>query len=320
MANAEQRSTESLFHQWRKGDAAAGQAMAQRFTDWYFALAAVRLGESGGEPAFREACTHFSRGVGKVSDPRRLLGWAHGIARKQIHAATPGGRLGDGDLPNAFTRKHPPKEILVRVRERLPGEMGLLERSYRGEDVGDPISVMEARYRVKRFLRDEVGVPFRVAPEPADPDRAPLPLYEAGRLANETEDTHFELFMLHDMDVCQDVAEFAHFAIALRGGLPGEAPEAVAPAVRPASAAKAPAPVSAPPSVSAPAAAVSAPDTASAPVAPQGRVIPSKPGPPVRYDDEAPERPALPVWLMVGIIGVLVTLVAVLVGVSLVFG
>jgi 4'-phosphopantetheinyl transferase EntD len=72
--------------------------MAQRFTDWYFAIAATRLGEDGGDPAFREACTQFSRGVGKVADARRLLGWAHTIARKQIESATPGGRVADADL------------------------------------------------------------------------------------------------------------------------------------------------------------------------------------------------------------------------------
>lgn len=229
MTTAQQASTETLFAQWRKGDAASGQAMAQRFTDWYFAIAACRLGEADGDGPFREACTAFSRGVGKVGDPRRLLGWAHGIARQQIHEAVRHGRRPDGDIPSAFTRKAPPKEILVQLRAHLPREMGVLEHAYRGGDVADPLQVLGARYAVKSWLADNLQIPFRVLPASPDPDRAPVAYYEAGRMADEAEDTHFELYMLHDMEVCQDVAEFAHFAIALRGGLPGEPPPPDAP-------------------------------------------------------------------------------------------
>ncbi|MCB9662531.1 MAG: hypothetical protein H6732_00300 [Alphaproteobacteria bacterium] len=229
MTTAQQASTETLFAQWRKGDAASGQAMAQRFTDWYFAISASRLGEVDGDGPFREACTVFSRGVGKVGDPRRLLGWAHGIARQQIHDAVRHGRRDDGDIPNAFTRRASPKDILVQLRDHLPREMGLLEHAYRGGDVPDPIAVLHARYAVKSWLAQNLQIPFRVLPGVPDPDRAPVSFYESGRMADEAEDTHFELFMLHDMEVCQDVAEFAHFAIALRGGLPGQPPPLHAP-------------------------------------------------------------------------------------------
>lgn len=222
MSSATQ-STETLFQAWRRGDAEAGKAMAQRFTDWYFAIAACRLGDEDGDARFREACTAFSRGVGKVPDPRRLLGWAHGLARE--HITTAARRRDDGDLANGWTRRQPPKQILLRARAGAPQAMAVLEPAYRTGRVDDPLALLEARYALKRFIRDSLEIPFRVVPDAPDPDRAPLAFYEAGRLADENEETHVELYLLTDMEACQDVAEFAHYAIALRGGLPGEAPK-----------------------------------------------------------------------------------------------
>jgi hypothetical protein len=226
MPKATHSSPETLYHHWRKGDASAGQALAQRFTDWYFAIAATRLGEEAGDVPFRAACKKFSKGVASVDDARRLLGWAHGIAVKQIHATTATGRVGDGDLSNNFSRKASPKQILLKARAALPHEMHLLENAYLGRKVTDLQQVLNARYEVKSWLRTHLDLPFKVLPNKPDPDCAPMVLYEAGRLANEAEDTTFELYMLADVEVCQDVAEFAHFAIALRGGLPGEIPAA----------------------------------------------------------------------------------------------
>lgn len=222
MPKADDSSTETLFHHWRRGDTEAGKAMAQRFTDWYYAIAVSRLGEQGGDTAFRAACSKFSKGVVKVNDPRRLLGWAHGIARRQLHAQVEGGRLPDGDFPNAFTKRQSPKDLLVRARKALPDDMGLIEAAYRGEAGSqDPQRLLRARYAVKAWLRDHAKVPFRITPTDPDPDRAPLPFYEAGQMNDESEEVHFELYMLNEQEVCQDVAEFAHYAIALRGGLPG---------------------------------------------------------------------------------------------------
>ena len=59
-----------------------------------------------------------------------------------------------------------------------------------------------------------------VAPDNPVLDRAPLPLYESGRMATEQEEVNFEHWMISDIDLCKDIAEFAHFSIALRGGLP----------------------------------------------------------------------------------------------------
>ncbi len=219
------QSTETLFQNWRRGDASAGQAMAQRFTDWFFAISACRLGEGDGEPAFREACSAFSRGVGRVADARRLLGWAHGIVREQVYPVD-GGRRAAGDPPNAWTRKQPPRQLLLHARQAIPDVMALVEPGYRDGRTADPAALLHARYALKAWLKQRFEIPFRVLPERADADRAPLPFYESGHMADENEETHFELYMLTDMEVCQDVAEFAHYAIALRGGLPGEMPVA----------------------------------------------------------------------------------------------
>jgi hypothetical protein len=230
MATAEQSSTETLFHHWRRGDAHAGKVMAQRFTDWYYAIAVTRLGEAQAEEPFRAACSKFSKGVVKVTDPRRLLGWAHNIARKQLHTRAQDGWAPGGDLPNTFSRNGSPKELLVQARSSLPQQMALLERTYTtGHIPHEPLDVLTARYELKTWLRDHAQAPFRITPQDIDPDRTPLPFYESGHLGNDAEEVHFELYMLNAHEICQDVAEFAHFAIALRGGLPAAANPTSAP-------------------------------------------------------------------------------------------
>jgi hypothetical protein len=48
-------------------------------------------------------------------------------------------------------------------------------------------------------------------------------------MASPQEEINFEQWMISDLDLCRDIAEFAHFAIALRGGLPaGDAPSEAA--------------------------------------------------------------------------------------------
>jgi hypothetical protein len=276
MATAEQSNTETLFHHWRKGDAEAGKVMAQRFTDWYYAIAVARLGEQEADEPFRTACSKFSKGVVKVTDPRRLLGWAHNIARKQLHTRSETGWISAGDLPNAFTREKSPRELLVRARAKLPRQVRLLEQTYRhGATSENPYEVLQARYELKAWLRDQADAPFRVVPLSPDRDLTPLPFYEAGRLNRDTEEIHFELYMLNERDVCQDVAEFAHFALALRAGLPADASEPKpAPPAPPAHPAPSPASKAAPllPSTPAPA---SAPATASPPPAAPPAVSPT---------------------------------------------
>ena len=41
MAESADVTVQQLFKKWRSGDAESGQSMAQRFSDWYYAIAAV---------------------------------------------------------------------------------------------------------------------------------------------------------------------------------------------------------------------------------------------------------------------------------------
>ena len=230
MAETDTRSTRQLFNEWRKGDGQAGQAMAQRFADWYYAITTSRLGESRGRAPCDAACAKFGEGIVQVNDAKALVGWAHEIVLNELRTA--GSRATDGDEPNAYTGDKQPKELLVQARGQLPTEVGLLEAVYAGhnskEEIdalaaplgGNPLGILRARYRVKQWLRDHEGVPFEVAPDQPVLDRAPLPLYESARMATPQEEVHFEQWMISDIDLCRDIAEFAHFAIALRGGLP----------------------------------------------------------------------------------------------------
>jgi hypothetical protein len=232
---ADARSTKDLFKDWRQGDAAAGQLMAQRFADWYYAIATSRLGEGRGRRPCEVACQKFGEGIVKVSDGRKLVPWAHEIIKSELEKA--GARITDGDEPNAYTNNQAPKGLLARARGDLSAEVALLEACYGGRSSaaeiealaaplgGNPLGVLRARYRVKQWLRDRTGVPFDVAPDQPILDRAPLPLYESGRMATIAEEDSFEQWMISDLNLCRDIAEFAQFAIALRGGVPATPPK-----------------------------------------------------------------------------------------------
>ena len=233
------RTAQVLFREWRGGDAEAGGIMAQRFADWYYAISTSRLGETRGREPCETSCTRFGEGIVNVTDGRELITWAHGIVLAELEKA--GNRTRDGDEANAYTANQSPKALLVNARGALAGEIQLLEATYSGsaspEEIdklaaplgGNPLGVLRARYRVKQWLRDNAGVPFEVAPDNPILDRAPLPLYESARMATAEEEASFEHWMISDINLCKDIAEFAHFSIALRGGLPTEAEVAAAP-------------------------------------------------------------------------------------------
>lgn len=233
MSQSESRSNKDLFRAWRGGDAEAGQAMAQRFADWYYAIATSRLGESAGRGPCERACNRFQQGIVEVTESRALVDWAYKIIDSEMESA--GERVTDGDEPSIYTSKKRPKTLLRAARGTLPGQVALLEAVYGGkasdDDVaakarefgGMPLGVLKSRYEVKRWLRDNEGIHFDVAPDQPNLDRAPLPLYESGKMGSAAEEANFEKWMVTDFDLCKDIAEFAHFAIALRGGL-GSAP------------------------------------------------------------------------------------------------
>jgi len=232
MTGANTRSIRQLFKDWRSGDAEAGQQMAQRVADWYYAIATSRLGEQQGKAPCDAACAAFGAGIVQITESRQVESWAHGLITAEVQRAD--SRARDGDEPSLYTREQRPKPLLVKARRDLPDEVGLLEAVY-GQNAdrsqidilaeplgGNPLGILQARYRVKRWLRDNARVRFDVVPDKPILDRAPLPLYESDRMASTQEEAQFEAWMLTDLDLCKDIAEFAHFSIALRGGLPAD--------------------------------------------------------------------------------------------------
>ncbi len=217
-----------LYRLWRGGDAEAGQNMAQRFSDWYYAVTASRLGDAHGRVPLQNSCTRFQQGVG-VTTEAELVTWAHGILAEELTSA--GGRIPGGDFPNQITGGRSPTELLNLAREALPADTvrllahtydstwSLDELSKEAESQGGmPLAVLRARYGLKRWLRDTAQIGFSEVPDEPNLDYAPLPLYEAGRMTSAAEETGFEKWLLSNMSLCKDIAEFGVFALALRGG------------------------------------------------------------------------------------------------------
>lgn len=245
MSDAPEPTVQQLFKRWRGGDADAGTAMAQKFTDWYYAITAVRLGDQLGRDPLQRACGVFAEGIVGVMAAGDLVDWAHGIIAKEL--AQVGGRTQGGDFPNALTANQSPAALLREVRPSLaPEQAEVLDAAYGGRvsldeliavaerHSGWPDAVLDARYALKRALKTEARINFDVAPEQPDLDRVPLPLYEAARMASEHEEASFEKWLISDIELCRDVAEFATFAHALRAGAfagPHPSPAPVAPAV-----------------------------------------------------------------------------------------
>jgi hypothetical protein len=229
MADDATNNIQSLHKQWRSGDAAAGQAMAQVFTDWCFAITCARLGDRAGQEPWRRACHAFAQGVRDLGRNVDIVDWAHEIVRKEVEAA--GGRAEAGDQPSSLTGNRAPSALLQQAAvEMLPVHVRLLSMTYGGqtdmaelvktaEDLGGwPFAVLDARYALKRWLRDQGKVPLTVVPASPNLDRGPLPLYEAARMESPDEELFFEKWLITDMDLCRDLAEFSAFTHAMRTG------------------------------------------------------------------------------------------------------
>jgi hypothetical protein len=306
---------QQLYRQWRGGDAASGQAMAQRFSDWYYAVTACRLGDQHGRTPLQRACTRFQQGIVSVTNPNDLADWAHGILSEELRMA--GGRIPGGDFANALTRGRLPSEILARARAAMPAaQVRLLAHAYdarypfdrvakEAEALGGmPFAVLDARYALKRWLRKD-GVTFSETPENPNLDYAPLPLYEAGRMSNASEEDGFEKWMLQNMSLCTDIAEFGVFALSLRNGAFAQQREAAAagaapviPAVVPAPAAT---PVTAP--VAGPALGASAPSSRRS-VAPARGVVAREKAPVSAANASQTERAPLVLIAVLAVVGV----------------
>jgi hypothetical protein len=229
MADLKTANTQQLYKQWRAGDANAGQAMAQRFSDWYYAVCTCRLGDTHGRGPLQRACVRFQQGIVSVAGAGELVDWAHGLLAEEIKGA--GGRIAGGDFPSQLTGGQSPTALVQSASRGLRQEqVRLLAHAYDSdlplEDVkqeaealgGYPLAVLQARYALKKELRDKQGIQLGIVPDSANLDAAPLPLYEAGRMNSAAEEAGFEKWMLSDIGLCKDIAEFGPFAQALRGG------------------------------------------------------------------------------------------------------
>ena len=223
-----------LFRKWRGGDESAGQEMAQKFSDWYYAISTIRVPGQEGRPPMEAACQSFAQGIITVTRPRALVDWAHDLLERELAQAGYG--LGQSkptgsDNPNAMTRDRSPVELLQNVADQInPEQRRVLALAYdstvdlsvvdKAADPlgGTPFAMLEARYALKRALKATQDVPFAVVPDQADMDRAPISLYEAHRLASGKEISELEKWLLSDIDLCKDIAEFSAFVHALRGG------------------------------------------------------------------------------------------------------
>lgn len=263
-------SVQQLFRQWRGGDAEAGKVMAQKFSDWYYAVTTVRVADRSGREPLERACQSFAQGIISVTRPSTLVDWAHGLLEEELKGIGRGldaGPARGGDHANALTRNESPTALIkAAVTQLTESQRHLLASAYDlktpveeiealGEDMGGlPFAMLDARYALKRALHESAEIPFAVVPDEADMDRAPIGLYEAGRLASGAEVATLEKWLLTDIDLCKDVAEFAAFVHAMRAGALAEfiqAPTRAAPAAP--AAAPEPAPEPTPPAEPTPA-------------------------------------------------------------------
>ena len=228
------QNVQALYHAWRRGNSEAGQHLAQRYSDWFFAICTNRLGERRGHDVFQNVSRKFGEGIVKVENAEALMPWAHGILTEEL--LSEGRRVHDGDVPGAYTRYLYPKSLLHEARSQLPNELALIEAYYRGDSLTDvealaapigglPMALLTARHSLRVWLQSEMQMPFENVSNAPALDLAPLPVYEAGRMQSPAEEAQFEQWLLTDLDLCKNLAEFAHFAIALRGGVPLEVDE-----------------------------------------------------------------------------------------------
>jgi len=222
-----QAPTLDLYNAWKSGDAAAGQAMAQRFSDWYFAIAVARYGEQASREGLERACQLFAQGIASVENAAELESWALAILDAELQGLTQEGGV---DHACRLTGNRLPSRLLLSaVAEAECKGLPLLaltwspnvteeELRHAAEEAGGfPIAILKARYELKQWLGMKEAVPFPDLKSDANLDYLPLPLYEAGRLPDE-EAAAFERWMLSDADLRKEVSDFSCFSLAMRSG------------------------------------------------------------------------------------------------------
>jgi hypothetical protein len=220
MAETPTQDVKALFKRWRSGDADAGVSMAQRFSDWYYAITVMRLGDQSARAPLERACQTFAQRIMDITNADELIDFAHNIVLEEVRQA--GGRARGSDSPNAMTSGQAPSALIARAAASMPGApVQTLHKTYTESGVlspQQPVDALNARHALKVWLSQNAEVPFSVLPSAPALDQAPLPIYEAARLRNADEERMFEQWLLSDIDLCKDIAEFAVFAHAIRAG------------------------------------------------------------------------------------------------------
>lgn len=220
MAETPTQDVKALFKRWRSGDAEAGVSMAQRFSDWYYAITVMRLGDQHARAPLERACQTFAQRIMDITNADELIDFAHHIVLEEVRQA--GGSAMGSDAPNAMTGGELPSALLAKAASGLQrGQVDILHRTYTDKSLlgaDQPVATLNARHALKVWLNKNAEVPFSVLPEAPALDQAPLPLYEAARLQSDDEIHAFEQWLLTDIDLCKDIAEFSAFAHAIRSG------------------------------------------------------------------------------------------------------
>jgi hypothetical protein len=220
MAEASTHDVKALFKRWRSGDADAGVSMAQRFSDWYYAITVMRLGDQNARAPLERACQTFAQRIMDITNADELINFAHQIVLEEVRQA--GGSAMGTDSPNAMTSGMTPSTLLSQAVGKMPrAQLDILHKTYTGNSplsASQPIEALTARHDLKVWLNKNAEVPFSVLPDTPALDQAPLPIYEAARLQSLDEEYAFEQWLLSDIDLCKDIAEFSAFAHAIRSG------------------------------------------------------------------------------------------------------
>ncbi|MDG1482062.1 MAG: hypothetical protein P8R54_20895 [Myxococcota bacterium] len=220
MAETPTLDVKALFKRWRSGDAEAGVSMAQRFSDWYYAITVMRLGDQNARAPLERACQTFAQRIMDITNADELIDFAHQIVLEEIRQA--GGNAMSSDAPNAMTGGEFPSTLLVQAAAALqPEQVDVLHRTYTDKSLlaaEQPLAALNARHALKVWLSKNIGVPFSVLPKTPALDQAPLPLYEAARLQSSDEVRAFEQWLVTDINLCKDIAEFSVFAHSIRAG------------------------------------------------------------------------------------------------------
>lgn len=222
MAETPAQEVKALFKRWRSGDADAGVSMAQRFSDWYYAITVMRLGDQHARVPLERACQMFAQRIMDITNADELIDFAHRIVLDEVQQA--GGRAQGSDNPNAMTNGQPPSVLLAKASAGMPPEqIQILNQIYAGgaasgDQAPSPIAALQARHALKLWLSRNAKVPFTVLPSEPVLDHAPLPLYEGACLQSDDEERMFEHWLLKDIELCKDIAEFSAFAHTIRAG------------------------------------------------------------------------------------------------------